>query len=93
MRLCMAQLTDPQSPPTPESFRNVASGLCAELDTLPLQDRVMCTLDMAAEILEYAAYELAQVEKPGRVTRLVLLSADMQTAAQDLRDGVAWPTR
>ena len=63
----------------------------AELSEMDVERRVVTALDVAAEFLEFAAYELAQVDEPNRISRLIMLCYDMEKAAQDLRAGVAWP--
>ncbi|APX11239.1 hypothetical protein [Tateyamaria omphalii] len=59
--------------------------LLQELDAMPQTDRSSAALAITASLLEYAAYEMAQSDEARQVARLILLAADMESTARDLR--------
>ncbi|WP_299041343.1 hypothetical protein [uncultured Tateyamaria sp.] len=59
--------------------------LLEELDGLPQQDKTSAALAVTASLLEYAAYEMAQSDEARHVARLILLAADMERTATELR--------
>ncbi|WP_152613028.1 hypothetical protein [Tateyamaria sp. ANG-S1] len=59
--------------------------LLQELDALPQQEKTSAALAITAGLLEYAAYEMAQSDEARQVARLILLAADMERTAEDLR--------
>ncbi|MEL7133539.1 MAG: hypothetical protein AAGK77_14130 [Pseudomonadota bacterium] len=59
--------------------------LLQELDALPRHDKVSAALAVTANLLEYAAYEMAQSDEARQVARLILLAADMERTAVELR--------
>ncbi|WP_299614328.1 hypothetical protein [uncultured Tateyamaria sp.] len=61
-------------------------GLLRELDDLPQEGKTSAALAVAASLLEYAAYEMAQSDEARQVARLILLAADMERTAQELRN-------
>lgn len=60
--------------------------LLKELDDLPQNAKTSAALAVASSLLEYAAYEMAQTDEAQQVARLILLAADMERTAQDLRE-------
>ena len=60
--------------------------LLQELDALPQGDKTSAALAVTASLLEYAAYEMAQSDEARQVARLILLAADMERTAKELRD-------
>ena len=67
--------------------------LLQDLDALPQADRTSAALAITASLLEYAAYEMAQSDEARQVARLILLAADMERTAQDLRSRSQTPER
>ncbi len=61
--------------------------LLKTLELLPQSDRGTATLDVAAELIETAAYDLAGFETSPRVARLILMSAELARVAAGVRDG------
>lgn len=59
--------------------------LLQELDGLPQNDKTSAALAVTASLLEYAAYEMAQSDEARQVARLILLAADMERTAAELR--------
>ena len=55
------------------------------LDRLPLAERAPAALIAAAQLVEYAAYEVAQTERSRSVARMILLAVDIERTASDLR--------
>lgn len=49
-----------------------------QLDALPLEQRIPEALKAAAELVEYAAYEMAQSSNASDTTTLILLAADLE---------------
>ncbi|MEX0367478.1 MAG: hypothetical protein AB3N22_15500 [Ruegeria sp.] len=60
--------------------------LLHRLDTLPQEDKTSAALAATASLLEYAAYEMAQTDEARQVARLILLAADMERTAGELRE-------
>lgn len=60
--------------------------LLQQLDLLPQEDKTSAALAVTASLLEYAAYEMAQSDEARQVARLILLAADMERTAIELRD-------
>jgi hypothetical protein len=60
--------------------------LLKTLDHLPQSDRGTAILNMAAELIETAAYDLAGLETSPRVARLILMSAEVARVAAVVRD-------
>lgn len=75
----------------PHTYKTRAARLTDDLAELDVEPRIVAALEVATGFLEFAAYELAQVEDPKRISRLILLCHDMERAAHDLREGSAWP--
>ncbi|MFL4471419.1 hypothetical protein ACERZ8_16620 [Tateyamaria armeniaca] len=59
--------------------------LIDHLNDMPRAFRTSAALAAASEVLEYAAYELARMEEPRHVARLILLAADLERTAAELR--------
>lgn len=59
--------------------------LLRELDDLPQDGRTGAVLAVTARLLEYAAYEVAQSDEARDVARLIILAADMERTALQLR--------
>jgi len=55
------------------------------LDDLPPHARTSTALAAASSLIEYAAYEMAQSDEARHVARLILLAADMERTADELR--------
>lgn len=60
--------------------------LLQRLDMLPQEDKTSAALAATASLLEYAAYEMAQSDAARQVARLILLAADMERTAVELRE-------
>lgn len=73
--------TETQSPPLGTYVQN----LLRELDDLPQEGRTSAVLAVTARFLEYAAYEVAQSDEARNVARLIVLAADMERTALQLK--------
>lgn len=64
---------------------HLINALIDQLNTFPADQRTGSALIAAARVLEYAAYEMAQSDEARHVARLILLAADMERTAGELR--------
>ena len=60
----------------------------AALAALPPEDRVRQSMTLAAELLEYAAYEMAQEQAPGYVAEIILMAARLDRRARGIGEAV-----
>ncbi|WP_299731139.1 hypothetical protein [uncultured Tateyamaria sp.] len=75
----------PNSPARDAFLEGRIQSVIDHLNDMPLDVRTPAALATAAEVLEYAAYELAQTDRPRHVARLILLAADLERTAAELR--------
>lgn len=73
------------APPRDPFLEGRIQSILDHLSDLPLSVRTAAALATAAEVLEYAAFELAQTERPRHVARLIMLAADLERTAVELR--------
>ena len=60
--------------------------LLKTMEHLPQSDRGTAMLNVAAELIETAAYDLAGLETSPRVARLILMSAEVARVAAGVRN-------
>lgn len=78
-----------EHPPQSPFLEGRLQSLLDHMSDLPEDQRTSCALAAAALVLEYAAYELARTETPKHVARLILLSADLERTAAELRNAIS----
>ncbi|MBW4708682.1 hypothetical protein KX928_12900 [Roseobacter sp. YSTF-M11] len=74
--------------PTDENSIEVVdlSSALAALDVLPNGERVRKAMQLAAQFLEYAAYEMALEQSAGDVSEIIHMAARLDQAARRIDD-------
>lgn len=71
----------------PSKVVDLASAF-AGLDDLTNPDRVRCAMQIAAQFLEYAAFEMALEQSAGDVSEIIHMAARLDQAARRIDDSI-----